>query len=52
MTLGVVCHFFREAHMLPSFLASAKEFFDEVVMISTPPAAAPPDEQSIEIVKV
>lgn len=37
--------------MLPGFLESASRFFDHILMVSCPPSAAPPDEESIEICK-
>lgn len=35
--------------MLPGWLECASRFFDEIVCVSSPPSAAPPDEESIEI---
>lgn len=50
-SIGCACNFFQEANMLPGFLESASRFFDDIVMVSAPPSAAPADEESIEICK-
>lgn len=52
MTLGLACNFHREPYALPGFLAMATSgFFDDVVMLSSPPGDVEPDEESIELVK-
>lgn len=48
-SIGVVVNFFQEPNMLPGFFETACRFFDDVVAVSAPPSAAPPDEESIEI---
>ena len=52
MSLGLSCNFYREPNALPGFLAMATSgFFDDVVMISSPPSDAKPDEESIALVE-
>jgi hypothetical protein len=48
-SIGCVVNFFREANMLHGFFETACRFFDEVIAVSAPPSAAPPDEESIAI---
>lgn len=51
-SLGLSCNFYREPYALPGFLAMATSgYFDDVVMVSSPPSDAKPDEESIELVK-
>jgi hypothetical protein len=52
MSLGLACNFFREPFALPGFLEMATSgFFDDVVMVSSPPSDAPPDDESIALVE-
>lgn len=52
MSLGIACNFFREPHALPGFLELATSgFFDDVVMVSSPPAKSKPDDESIALVE-
>lgn len=52
MSLGLACNFFREPFALPGFLAMAVSgYFDDVVMISSPPSDAKPDDESIALVE-
>ena len=50
MSLGLACNFYREPFALPGFLAMATSgYFDDVVMISSPPSDAKPDDESIAL---
>lgn len=52
MSITCACNFYREPNALPSFLKMATAgFFDDVVMIHAPPEGAPPDDESVELVK-
>ncbi len=53
MSLGLSCNFFREPHALPScrLLLVSTASFDDVVMISSPPSDAKPDDESIALVE-
>jgi glycosyltransferase involved in cell wall biosynthesis len=52
MSLGIACNFYREPFALPGFLEMATSgFFDDVVMISSPPSDAPPDDESVALVE-
>lgn len=52
MSLGIACNFYREAFALPGFLEMATSgYFDDVVMISSPPSDAKPDDESIALVE-
>jgi glycosyltransferase involved in cell wall biosynthesis len=52
MSLGLACNFYREPFALPGFLEMATSgYFDDVVMISSPPSDAPPDDESIALVE-
>ena len=50
MSLGVVSNFYREKFALPGFLENASKFFDEIVMISAPPAESE-DEECCQMVR-
>lgn len=48
MSLGLACNFYREPFALPGFLEMATSgYFDDVVMVSSPPSDAKPDDESI-----
>lgn len=50
MSLGLACNFYREPFALPGFLEMATSgYFDDVVMISSPPSDAKPDDESIAL---
>ncbi len=52
MSLGLSCNFYREPHALPGFLEMATSgYFDDVVMVSSPPSDAKPDDESIALVE-
>jgi hypothetical protein len=52
MSLGISCNFYREPFALPSFLEMATSgYFDDVVMVSSPPSNAKPDDESIALVE-
>ncbi len=52
MSLGIAANFYREPHALPGFLQMAcSGYFDDVVMVSSPPSDAKPDDESIALVE-
>lgn len=51
MTITVACNFYREPNTLPGFLECYSKWADDILMMSCPPSGAPPDEESLEIVK-
>lgn len=50
-SITAICNFYREPLAMPGWLEMAKAFFDDVVCVSSPPSDAPPDEQTIGLVK-
>lgn len=50
-SIGMACNFYREPHALPGLLECAQHFFDDMVFVSTPPAGAEPDHESIAIIE-
>lgn len=51
MSITIACNFFREPNTLPGFFECYSRWADDILMMSCPPSGAPPDEESIEIVK-
>jgi hypothetical protein len=52
VSLGLAANFYREPHALPGFLQMATSgYFDDVVMVSSPPSDAKPDDESIALVE-
>lgn len=52
MSLGLAANFYREPFALPGFLEMATSgYFDDVVMLSSPPSDAKPDDESIALVE-
>lgn len=52
MSLTCAANFYAEKHALPAFLKMATGgFFDDVVMIHSPPSGAKPDDESIALVQ-
>ncbi len=50
-SIGLAFNFYREPNALPGMLENAMRFFDDILAISAPPKGAPPDDETIDIVK-
>lgn len=52
MSLGICANVYQEKFAMPGWLQMATSgLFDDVFVVSSPPADAPPDEETIELIK-